>query len=294
MINWRHLPPMAALRAFAAYAETGNVSKAGVRLNVSHAAISQQIRALETHLAITLLDRSNRSAALTEAGERLAQALRQGFGAIAGAVEELTGAEASRPVHVSMTPTFASTWFMPRLANFRAAHPEINLMIDPSPDVRVLEPGGLDVAIRYGNGGWEGLDSDLLLPSPVAVVAAPALVGDREIAGPKELGHFHWLQELGVNEASEWFARYGVAWNVEGGVTELPGNLLLEAARAGQGVAIVARATVEEDIAADRLRLLFQDDEGKGYHIVTRPGVQRAPVRMLLRWLRSQRNENAK
>lgn len=90
-MDWKVMPPMASLRAFSAFAETGNLVQAGQALNVSHAAISQQLRALEAHLGVALVDRSGRSLALTAEGARLARALALGFGAIQGAVQELTG-----------------------------------------------------------------------------------------------------------------------------------------------------------------------------------------------------------
>lgn len=288
MTDWTALPPLSALRAFAAYAETGSVAQAGVALNVSHAAISQQIRNLESHLGLTLLDRSSRRMQLTAEGQRLALALSQAFGNISQEIEELTGRDLWRPVLVSSTPSFASSWLMPRLSSFRAAHPEISLMIDPSVEVKTLEPGGIDVALRYGAGQWPGLDAEELVRSPIVVVAAPGLVGDREIASAEDLKDLHWLQEFGTSEVSDWLTRQGVTQDRKRTITALPGNLMIEAARQGQGVAISAKAFIQDDIAAGRLRLLFEDDRHKGYHLVTRPGVQRLPVRNFIRWLRRE------
>ena len=289
MIDWQAMPPLSALRAFAAYAETGNVSAAGARLNVSHAAISQQIRALETHLGITLLDRSARQASLTVAGAQLAQSLTSGFGEISRSIEALTGADALRPVQLSVTPSFAAQWLMPRLGALRAAHPDIDLMIDPTPAVRPLEPGGIDIALRYGAGDWQGVAAEMLVPSPYAIVAAPDLVGDTQIDRPEALLRFPWLQELGTTESTAWLERNGIAAGRTRSMTTLPGNLMLEAARAGQGVAIVAKALIEDDLASGRLRLLFTDHESKGYYLCTAPGVLRPPVRTLAAWLRRQR-----
>ena len=287
-MNWATLPPLSALRAFAAYAEHGSLAKAGEALNVSHAAISLQIRNLETHLGLTLLDRSARQMQLTPDGKRLADALAQGFEIIAATLDELTGRDAHRPLQISATPSFASAWLMPRLARFRAEHPEISLMIDPSADVKTLAPGGIDVALRYGSGDWPGLEAELLILSPIAIVAATELVGTEAITNPADLQKYHWLQELGTNEATDWFARFGIAHDHARGLTALPGNLMLEAARQGQGVAITARVFVEGDIEAGRLRLLFEDSRHKGYHLVTRPGVQRPPLRHFTRWLRRE------
>ena len=287
-MDWIGLPPLSALRAFAAWAETGSVTRAGAALNVSHAAISQQMRNLEDHLGLPLFDRTGRALALTPAGEDLAAACSEGFGTIARTVDRLTGREADRPLQISTTPSFAAHWLMPRLADFRARHPEVGLMIDPSAEVKPLAPRGIDVAVRYGAGPWAGLDSVLLVRSPIVVVAATALVGATGTLSPADLSRYPWLQELGTNETSEWMALHGVDHDRARGMTQLPGNLMLEAARAGQGVAITARLFIEADIAQGRLRLLFEDPEPKGYHLVTRPGPQRPALRAFARWMRAQ------
>lgn len=287
-MDWRSLPPLSSLRAFAAYAQSGSVSTAGEALNVSHAAISQQLRALETHMGVALLDRSGRQMALTAEGETLARSLREGFGQIAATIEALTGADATRALQISTTPTFAAAWLLPRMASFRAAHPEISLMIDPSAEVRALQPSGIDMALRYGDGNWPGLDAELFVESPIAIVAAPDLVAGNPVDTPADLMGYHWLQEFGTTEATSWFAHHGIERDAGLGYTSLPGNLMLEAARQGQGVAILARVFAEEDIAAGRLRVLFEDTRSKGYWIVTRPGVHRPPLKAFLAWLRRE------
>jgi LysR family glycine cleavage system transcriptional activator len=288
MTDWARLPPLASLRAFAAYAETGSVARAGARLNVSHAAISQQIRALETRMGCALVDRSGRKMELSADGEKLAEALSQGFGTIARTVGELTGAEDDRPLLISVTPSLASSWLVPRLVDFRAAHPEIDLMIDASVEVKSFAPGGLDVALRYGSGDWPGLEAELLMQSPVVVVAAPSLVAGPVPGTIEALAGYPWLQEMGTNEASDFLSRHGVTARLSRGTTSLPGNMVVEAVRAGQGLAAVARVNVEADIQAGRLQVLFGGDRDQGYFIVTRPGVQRRPLRAFVKWLRRQ------
>jgi LysR family glycine cleavage system transcriptional activator len=287
-MNWKNLPPLASLRAFVAYADTRSVTAAGDVLNVSHAAISQQLRSLEAHLGLSLFDRSERTLKLTAEGETLARAALDGLNQIALTVEALTGANADRPLQLTTTPTLAAAWLLPRLPDFRERHPEVDIMIDPSAHVVSMDPGGIDLALRYGNGQWPGLDAELLVKSPIAVVAAPSLVGDVTSLTPEELQNFHWLQELGTSEATQWLAQFGLERASHRGITSLPGNMMMEAARQGQGVAIVARVFAEPDIAAGRLRLLFEDSLEKGYWIVTRPGVPRPPLAAFLRWLRRE------
>ncbi|WP_424985032.1 LysR family transcriptional regulator [Microbulbifer sp. S227A] len=286
-MNWLDLPPLSMLRAFAAFAQTSSVSKAGKVLNVSHAAISQHLRGLEAHLDARLLDRSGRGLVLTEQGQRLAEAVMLGFGAIGTAVQELSAADAARPLHISTTPTFAAQWLMPRLPGFRAAHPEIDLMLDPSAAVVALAPGGIDVALRHGQGGWPGLVSQPLLLSRLVVVAAPALLRGREIADPRDLADFPWLEELGTSESTQWLRSKGINRGLVGGRVQMPGNLLLDAARDGQGVSVVVRDFVEPDLKAGRLVELFRE-EPSAYYIVTRPGVLRPHAKAFVRWLRRQ------
>ncbi len=275
------------LRAFAAFAQTGSVSKAGEALNVSHAAISQHLRGLEGHLDTRLLERSGRALVLTEQGQRLADALVLGFGAIGTAVQEISAADAARPLHISTTPTFAAQWLMPRLPGFRAAHPEIDLMLDPSAAVVALVPGGIDVALRHGQGGWPGLTAEPLLTSCLVVVAAPSLLRGREVADPRDLADLPWLEELGTSEASHWLRTKGINRANVGGRVQMPGNLLLDAVRDGQGVSVVVRDFVESDLRAGRLVELFRE-KPSAYYIVTRPGVLRPHAMAFVRWLRRQ------
>lgn len=290
-MNWRILPPLSALRAFAAFAETRNVTAAGEALGVSHAAISQQLRALEQHLDVTLLDRSGRNLELTTDGGRLASVLQDVFGDMIEVVEEITGQQATRPLHISVTPTFAASWLMPRLPKFRAIHPNVDLMIDPSANVVSLGADGIDVAVRYGTGPWPGVEAEMLLQSPMVVVAAPSLVGDKPITDLNQLAEYPWLEEFGTSEGTRWLRRFGVS-EMTKGMMQVPGNLMLDGARDGQGVAVTVREFVARDVAAGRLRELHvEETPDAGYHVVTRPGVLRQSVKDFVSWLRREARE---
>ena len=287
-MDWLGFPPLSALRAFSALAETGSAVAAGEKLNVSHAAISQQIKTLEAHTGLTLVSRSGRSLELTAEGRKLADALIAGFEAISRTINELTGADADRPLHIATTPMLAAAWLMPQLGCFHAAHPGINLILSTSPKVEPMETGDIDVALRYGAGDWPRLDSEPLFLSPMVVVAAPSLVGDKEYQAFDELVDFPWLLDAGLSEANNWLAGIGTLDKLSQGSIQLPGNLLLDGARDGQGIAVTVRAFVENDLQSGRLRLLFESEAVKGYHIVTRPGIQRPALRKFLKWLRKQ------
>ncbi|APE44684.1 LysR family transcriptional regulator [Sulfitobacter alexandrii] len=288
-MDWKSLPPLAALRAFSAFAQCGNVQAAGTALGVSHAAISQQLRTLEAHLDVALLDRSGRSMRLTPQGEVLAKALHAGFAAMIEAAQEITGARDARPLHISCTPTFAASWLMPRLPSFRAAHPEASLRLDPTPTLAELSPDGIDIAIRYGTGSWPGLETEVLMQSPMVVVAAPALVGEGPLPPVEELSGFPWLEEASTSESTDWLRRLGQGDMAPRALMQVPGNLLLDGARDGQGVAVTVHLFVARDIAAGRLRELYRADRpGSGYHLVTRPGVMRPALKDFVRWIRRE------
>ena len=286
-MEWRDMPPLPGLRAFAAFVEAGNVVAAGRALSVSHAAVSQQLRSLEAHLGVALLDRSGRAMRLTPDGEVLAQGCTEGFGAIARAVALVTGVEAARPLHISPTPSFAAAWLMPRLSEFRQAFPDINLVLDPTAELVTLSPGGVDLSIRYGTGGWDGLDDELLIETSIVVVGAPDLLVGHDLSDLSRIGALPWLEEVGTSESTRWLETHGVPGGLRGTLTQVPGNLMLDGARDGQGVAVTVRTFVEADIQAGRLCVLHEDaTPGAGYHLVTRPGVHRPPLRSFLRWIR--------
>lgn len=290
-MNWQDLPSLTALRAFAALAETGGLTQAGRALGVSHAAVSQQLRILEDRLGTTLVAREGRTLALTPAGTALARVLASAFDEMGAAVSALTGLDRTRPLQISVTPTFAASWLMPRLPDFQHRNPQIDLMINPTASLVPLAPGGVDVAIRFGEGSWPGLDVEPLILTDIAVVASPSLLRGRRVDDPAMLLDLPWLQEVGTNEVSTWLTRHGIGADQKVRLTQLPGNLMLDALRRGDGVsATVPRIFVEEDIAAGRLSVLFEEHKpGVGYHIVTRPGVARPPLRAFLSWLRRHR-----
>ena len=285
-MNWRDLPPLSALRAFAAFSQTGSVVAAGDALGVSHAAISQQLRSLEQHLNVVLLDRSGRAMRLTAQGDALAQAVQAGFARMIETSQQISDQSNARPLHISTTPTFAASWLMPRLSKFRAAHGDIDLMIDPTPSLISLEASGIEVALRYGAGPWPGLDAQLLLRSPMVVVAAPALVGTGPMPDLDALSDLPWLEEVGTSESTRWLQERGIIADKKRHLIQVPGNLLLDGVRDGQGVAVAVHAFVARDIAAGRLRELYREDSGQtGYHVVTRPGVQRPALKQFVKWI---------
>ncbi len=285
---WADFPSLNSLRAFATVAETGSYTQAGAALNVSHAAVSQQVKALEARLGVTLVVREGRGIALTAEGAALARDLATGFAAIRRGVEALTGADATRPVQVTMSPAFGVSWLMPRITEFQQQHPGVELMLNSTAEVMDLTPGGIDVAIRFCDGHWPGLEVTPFLLPDMVVVAAPSLIGTRQITDPAMLADLPWLQEMGTNEVSEWMERQGVTPKEQMQIIHMPGNMIMEAVRRGDGLTYTARTFVDEEIRSGQLVELSSENDTGGYYIVTRPGVLRPPVRAFVKWLKRQ------
>ena len=288
-MDWLDIPPLNALRAFAAVAETRSLTNAAEMLNVTRPAISQQIRNLESHLGEPLLVRGRRGVTLTSQGQVLAHSLLTAFASIADATKQFSISEASRTLHVTTTPMFASSFLVPRLAAFRAAHPGIELMLNPTSELVDLELGGVDVAIRYGDGDWPGVDTELFFRGSFAVVAARSLIGDRKITEPSEILDYPILQELGSAEFADWITRQGLNPDPDAKITHMPGNLLLDELRRGEGIVATVPRFIKDDIRSGRWVVLFEDRQDSGYYILTRPSAHRPALRKFIHWLRSAR-----
>jgi len=290
-MDWSDMPPLATLRSFEAAARHLNFTSAGREMNVTHAAQSQQVRRLEERLGVSLMGREGRRLALTDDGARLAWQLSEGVGTLQQAIAAFTDNEAMRALKVTVTPIFATSWLMPRIADFRTGHPDIELMLNPTFELIDLRRDNYDLAIRYGAGRWPRLQSEPLILSSFVVVAATSLVGDRRIETPADAADLPWLQELGTDELKIWMERRGVTVPNKKNITHLPGYMIMSALRDGQGVACTARVFVEEDIRAGRLVVLFEEEEGSeqypsAYHMVWQPGPMRPPLKAFVTWLK--------
>jgi LysR family glycine cleavage system transcriptional activator len=285
-MNWGALPSLTSLRAFAAAAEYRNLTKAAAALNVTHSAVSQQIRALERHLGTRLVTRTQHGIALTSQGEFLSTGLLEAFAAMASLTENVSTAEAVRPLLVSATPMFSSAFLMPRLSAFIAEHPSIELRIESTIQAVDLMPGGIDLAIRYGTGHWPGLEAKLLLPGCLTVVASRDLIGDRAFTDPSELLDFPLLQEHASVEFDVWLEKVGVSPKAKRKVVRVPGNMLLDGIRRGDGIGATVPAFVAEELKSGQLVALFDDPIPEiGYYLVTLPGVDRSAAKRFMQWL---------
>ena len=287
-MDWLKLPPLNSLRAFSALAETGSFTAAAERLNVTHAAVSQQIKTLESRLGVQLVIREGRGIRLTDDGAALARDVGIGFSAIGRGVERLIEASIERPVQVTMSPAFATEWLMPKVMEFQYSHPGITLMLNPTSEVVELRPGGIDVAIRYRDRRRPQPETPAVLISDMIVIGAPSLLGDGQFSSPADLMELPWLQELGTNEVADWFTYHGVVPDRPLTVHHMPGNLIMDGVRRGDGITYTARAFFREDLEAGRVVELFSEPMFGVYYVQTAQEPMRPAVRTFVDWLLSR------
>lgn len=285
-MNWHDIPSLAALRAFEALARHGTLTAAAASLNVTHAAIAQHVRTLETHLAVTLTKRTGRGISLTPEGKELATTLTEGFGVIQAGVQAITTAKEDKPLSITTTPSFAENWLLPRLSQFWSAHPNIMLSITPNMTVVDLRRDPYDLAIRYGKGDWAGMKTTFLVPADYVVVAAPSILAGRCPTQITDLNDLPWVFETVHQEPQRWAAENGLDLACCQMKTFETLNMALSGLRAGLGVSVVSRALVERDITNGTLvEVAAVPPTGVGYHIVENPGRTSAKAKVFKKWL---------
>ncbi len=256
----RRLPPLNALRAFEAAARHLSFTKAADELHVTQAAISHQVKALEEVLGIPLFRRLNRRLVLTDAGQRYLPPLREAFDMLQVATDRLRTDEQAGTLRLSVLPSFAAKWLLPRLPRFRQRHPEIDVLLSATEKLVDFARDEVDMGIRYGRGRYPGLRADLLMRDETFPVCSPKLLeGPHPLRTPADLKYHTLLhdQVSGTEDSPDW-----KLWFRAAGVTGIdadrgPGfshtSMVAEAAIAGQGVALCRSSIVADDIEAGRL-----------------------------------------
>lgn len=238
--------PLNALRAFEAAARQSSLTRAGLELRVTQAAVSHQVRELEEILGVRLFRRLPRGLALTEEGEALLPVLTDAFRRIAGALDRIEGGRPREVLTLGAVGTFAVGWLLPRLAEFRAAHPFVDLRLMTNNNRVDLAGEGLDCAIRFGDGAWHGMEAARLFAAPLSPLCAPALA--RRLRRPADLARETLLRSYRVDEWDRWFAAVDLpAQGVRGFVFD-SFLAMAEAAAQGAGVALLPARMFERDL----------------------------------------------
>jgi LysR family glycine cleavage system transcriptional activator len=264
------LPPLNSLRAFEVAARHLSFKQAARELNVTPAAVGHQVKGLEDFLGIPLFRRLNRALRLTEAGQASLPELREGFAKLAGAVETLRRREARSVLTATVAPSLAAKWLIPRLHRFRAAHPEISVRLDTDLKELDLIRDGIDLGIRFGAGSYPGLRADRLMGEQLNPVCSPALLdGPAPLHTPEDLRHHTLLHIEGETCDVTWadWAMWLRAANCPhvasaGGPRFSQSLMAVQAAIAGQGVALAPLSIVADDLADGRLVKPFADMPG--------------------------------
>ncbi len=253
----RLLPPLNALHTFEVAARHLNFQQAAEELDVTPTAVSHQIKVLEDYLGISLFRRRPRPLALTEAGQLLYPAVNKSLDALAAAIARLMQVSEYTTLTVNVTTVFAAKWLVPRLPEFQQTHPEIDLRLQTSNDLVDLHRQTVDLAIRYGKGNYPGLIVCKLISDIFMPVCSPRLLsGQHPINAPEDVGHhpllhFEWIH-FGTDAPNwrNWFRVTGLnTIDPNRGLKFNEESLAIQAAIAGQGVALCSNIHVADDVA---------------------------------------------
>lgn len=271
-MSTRRLPSLSALRAFESAARHESAKQAARELSVTATAISHQIRALEDALGIALFVRKPRQLALTAQGRELQQALEAAFDDIAGVVERLQAAPTRRTVTLSTTPAIASRWLLSWVCLLRDSHPDIDLRIHASHEAVPLDGVTADLAIRYGDGHWPGLVSEKLMDNTFVPTCSPHLnLTDVADLPRYPLIHFHPPNiVVAPMDWPSWQKQAKVpGLDVSAGLVFSDETHVIAAAIGAQGVALIGRELIEDELREGRLVQPFGPElPGKAFHLV--------------------------
>lgn len=287
--------PLTALRTFEAAARRESFEEAAAELLVSPTAVSSQIRALERDLGFPLFVRKTRQVVLTDAGLSLSRVVRNAFAAIAREIDFQSN-DLRSSMSIAVGPIFSSRWLMPRLNRLRQAFPEIELSIYHGRRITGSNDMPAAIAIDWGFGDWPGLEAQLLFGVRLAPVISPALAKTHgDIATPGDLARVPVLYQRDRSEWNAWLGLVGAAGLrfAEETTTE-DTNVVLQAAIAGQGVAIGTFPFIQDEIDAGRLIKPFAAEllPSRSYYVLTLPGARQRPeVAAICDWLLREAKE---
>ena len=284
------LPPFPALRAFHAAAVHGRFRDAAAYLGLTESAISHQVRKLEDFLRTPLFERSGAGVRLTAAGERYFEQIHPAITQIRTATEALLRPTGRKIVRLSLPPSLAAAWLIPRLGRFEREHPEIELQLVATTRVLDLAHNQVDLAIRHGRGSWLGIEAMFLLQETALPVCAPGYVAPDNEPGPA-FGRARLIVNARFpDEWEEWARARGLPPPALSGAIELESTEVLRVAESGHGLAMGRRPLVDEPLARGTLIAPFGDGDptGAAYYLCRAMDVEPTAVaRRVQHWLRA-------
>jgi LysR family glycine cleavage system transcriptional activator len=288
----RLLPSLNAMKAFEAAARLGSFTSAAAELNVTHAAVSRHIRELEAWLGIKLFVRTGRGVELTDKGKAYVVDLTRGFDLLAAATENVSSRRRRRRQRLVVTvePSFAALWLVPRLGRFTSANPDIELVLDSTNRLVDFSRDEADVGVRYGRGAWPAVAADKLVDTHMTPVCSPALLAAKGIRSAADMEPGLLLQDEWRTYWMEWLTAAGVADRISPEGPTLGLHLTIPAAEAGQGFALADEVIAGDALVGGRLIRPFPEAiEGRGYHFVRSAARKETKAIAALRvWLKDE------
>ena len=287
--------PLNTLPAFRAVAEAQNLRAAAEVLHVTHSAVSQQIRGLEEQLGFELFERRGRRVVLNAAGEALLRSVQTALAQLDDGVQAAAaaGSGTAQRLRVTVLPSFAQRWLLPRMGRWRERHPALALEIDASHQLVDLQRDGFHAALRQGRGPWAGLESERLFDMPMQFIVVGAPSAARRLLGaqPEALAREPLLGDSELWE--RWFAAAGLRIRVAPVASFNDAGLMLQAAEQNLGLAIGRELLAADALCDGRLvklsPLAITLEHAQPYHLAYPPGLRDwPPLAALRRWLHDE------
>jgi len=296
----RKLPPLNALRAFESAARHLSFTRAAEELYVTQAAVSHQVKALEEHLGLKLFKRLNRALMLTDEGQTYYPDIRDALDQLDAATQGLLRSDTNGVLTVSVMPSFASLWLVPRLQDFTHQYPDIDVRIAADDSLTDFTRDDVDCAIRYGSGNWPDLYAEKFMEEEVFPVCSPMYLEKHpSLINPDSLKHHTLIHDYALHAEAEahlawqyWLKSAGIK-----GVDHTRGpkfshtHMVMQACMVGEGVALGRSALIQTELDAGRLVRLFDHSITANvayYFVCPKTATQRYKIKTFRDWLLSK------
>ena len=294
-----NMPPLKSLHYFTVVAEQQSIKHAAELLFVTQAAVSQQIKTLETHLGLKLFTREHRAIHLTPEGQKLLPFLTDAFGTIQRGLNNLKQDSSPNILTVSVLPSFASRWLIPRLSQFYGQHPELTINLSMTDKLEDFSDSNVDVAIRFSNGQHNNVVSKLLMKEYIYPVCHPDYLADQKLETLTDLKNERLIDDIdtfGFISWDYWLSNHGEDNTAYQNRQRYDGShYVIEAALSKQGIAIVRHSLAAEPIKQGNLIRIFNEPKNSAIeveqqHFICAPEhhFERDKVSAFCEWLQNE------